>query len=118
MKVTKMLISAMEDSQSCRPDWWYNLVIGFIAAVSVYDAALVLWCANVISFTEQNPVGQFLIQINGGDPTLFVLLKLVGTTLTVLALRRLFQQFRHLAVPVVAGVASVQMSLLLYLSFA
>lgn len=113
-----MLTSAIEESRPSRPDWWYNVVVGFIAAVSVYDAALVIWCANVIAFTEQNPVGQYLIQINGGDPTLFVLLKLAGTTLTVLALRRLFEQFRHLAVPVASGVASVQMTLLMYLSFA
>lgn len=113
-----MFASKTEKSGLGRPGRWYNLVIGFIAAVSVYDAALVIWCANVIAFTEQNPVGRYLIAINGGDPTLFVLLKLAGTTLTVLALRQLFRQFRHLAVPVATGVASVQMSLLLYLSFA
>lgn len=113
-----MFTSVIQVNRITRPDRWYNLLVGFIAAVSVYDAALVILCADVIAFTEQNPVGQYLIRINGDDPTLFILLKLLGTTLTVVALRRLFQRFRHLAVPVVTGVASVQMTLLLYLSFA
>jgi hypothetical protein len=101
-----------------RSGWWYNATVGFIAAVSIYDAALVILYANVIAFTEQNPVGQYLIRINGDDPSLFVILKLIGTALTVAVLLLLFQNLRHLAVPVVTGVASAQMSLLLYLSFA
>ncbi|MBL6706699.1 MAG: hypothetical protein ISQ06_11340 [Planctomycetaceae bacterium] len=101
-----------------RSDWWYNATVGFIAAVSIYDAALVILYANVIALTEQNPVGQYLIRINGDDPSLFVTLKLIGTALTVTVLLLLFQNLRHLAVPVVTGVASAQMSLLLYLSFA
>ncbi|NQV28846.1 MAG: hypothetical protein HQ518_31210 [Rhodopirellula sp.] len=113
-----MITSRLMKTGYCQSDWRYNAVVGFIAAVSVYDAALVLLCAEVIAFTEQNPVGRYLIRINGDDPTLFILLKLIGTALTVLVLLKLFQEFRHLAVPVAAGVASVQMSLLLYLSFA
>jgi len=101
-----------------RSDWWYNATVGFIAFVSIYDAALVVLCSNVIAATEQNPVGRYLIAINGDDPSLFVLLKLIGTALTVVVLLELFQKLRHLAVPVATGVASAQMSLLLYLSFA
>ncbi len=113
-----MFNSQLNETQRLHSDWWYVAVVVFIAAVSVYDAALVIRCANVIALTEQNPVGQFLIRINGDDPSLFVLLKLAGTTLTVFVLLKMFQEVRRLAVPVAAGVASVQMSLLLYLSFA
>lgn len=105
-------------SESHSSDWRYNAIVGFIAAVSIYDAALVVLYADVIAATEQNPIGSYLIAINGDDPSLFVLLKLMGTALTVVVLLELFQKLRHLAVPVVAGVASAQMSLLLYLSFA
>lgn len=104
-----------QDAEFRRSNWCYNAVVGFIVAVSVYDAALVILCADVISFTEQNPVGRYLIRINGDDPSLFLLLKLIGTAMTVTVLLKLFQEFRHLAVPVVA---SAQLSLLLYLSLA
>tara|TARA_R110002072_G_scaffold302354_1_gene484865 strand:+ start:42970 stop:43311 length:342 start_codon:yes stop_codon:yes gene_type:complete len=113
-----MMSLQLQDAEFRRLNWCYNVVVGFIAAVSVYDAALVIQCADVISFTEQNPVGRYLIRINGDDPTLFLLLKLIGTALTVTVLLKLFQEFRHLAVPVVTGVASAQLSLLLYLSLA
>lgn len=113
-----MLSLHLEETELRRSDWWYHGVVGFIAAVSIYDAALVVLVADVIAFTEQNPLGRYLIRINGDDPTLFVLLKLLGTALTVVVLLELFQRFRRLAVPVAAGVASAQMWLLLYLSFA
>lgn len=96
----------------------YSVFVSFIAAVSLYDAALVLYYSDCIIYLEENPVGLFLIKYNDGNPLLFVLLKLVGTGLVVTALLRLFSCFRNLAVPVVTGVASVQMALLLYLSFA
>lgn len=105
-------------SESRSSDLQYYGIVGFIAAVSIYDAALVLIYADVIAATEQNPVGSYLIAINGDDPSLFVVLKLIGTGLTVVVLLEMFQKLRHLAVPVAAGVASAQMSLLLYLSFA
>lgn len=105
-------------SESRPSGWLYKVVVGFIAVVSLYDAALVVLYADVIAATEQNPIGSYLIAINGDDPSLFVLLKLIGTALTVVVLLELFQKLRHLAVPVVTGVASAQMSLLLYLSFA
>lgn len=101
-----------------RSGWWYNAIVGFIALVSIYDAALVVRYADVIAFTEQNPVGQYLIMMNGDDPSLFLLLKLAGTATTVVVLLKLFQGFRSLAIPVVTGVATAQLSLLLYLSFA
>lgn len=113
-----MLLAHLEKTKFRRSDWWYNAIVGFIAAVSIYDAALVVILADVIAFTEQNPVGRYLIKINGDDPSLFVLLKLIGTALTVVVLLELFQTVRRLAIPVATGVASVQMSLMLYLSFA
>jgi hypothetical protein len=113
-----MITSRLKETAIRDSAWWYNAIISFIAAVSIYDAALVILCADVIALTEQNPVGQYLIRINGDDPSLFVLLKLVGTSVAVLVLLKLFQDFRHLAVPVATGVASAQMWLLLYLSFA
>lgn len=101
-----------------RLGWWYNATVVFIAFVSIYDAALVVHCSDVIAATEQNSVGSYLITINGNDPGLLAPLKLISTTLTVVVLFELFQKLRHLADPAATGVASAQMSLLIYLPFA
>ena len=96
----------------------YSAFVSFIAAVSLYDAALVLYYSDCIVYLEENPVGLFLITCNDGNPSLFVAVKLLGTGIVVATLLRLFARFKNLAFPVVTGVASVQMALLLYLSFA
>lgn len=113
--MTSMILNPIRRKLTLRS---YSVFVGFIAAVSLYDAALVLHYSDCIIDMEKNPVGLFLIKYNGGNPFLFVLVKLVGTGLVVAALLRLFARSRSLAVPVVTGVASVQMALLLYLSFA
>ena len=118
LKDQAMPFMDLTKSESRFSDLQYYVIVGFIASVSIYDAVLVVLYADVIAATEQNPVGSYLIAINGDDPSLFVVLKLIGTALTVVVLLELFQKLRHLAVPVVTGVASAQMSLLLYLSFA
>jgi len=94
----------------------YAIGVGFIVAVSLYDAWLVVLYADSILWHEQNPVGLFLLRLNGGDPSLFVSLKLFGTLIVAAVLCWLFRTLRRLAVPVTVGVASVQATLLLYLS--
>lgn len=90
----------------------------FVAAVSVHDAMLVALNANVIGEVEQNPVGRWLIELQGGDVWLFVSLKLVGTAIVCAALVTLYEFRAHLALAASGGVAAFQMGLLWYLTFA
>jgi len=89
-----------------------------VAAVSVHDAMLVVLNADIISEVEQNPVGRWLIELQGGDVWLFVSLKLVGTAIVCAALVTLYEFRTRLALVASGGVASFQVGLLWYLTFA
>ena len=90
----------------------------FVAAVSVHDAMLVILNANVIGDVEQNPVGRWLIALQGGDVWLFVSLKLVGTAVVCAVLVTLYEYRTRLALASSSGVAAFQAGLLWYLTFA
>ena len=89
-----------------------------VAAVSVHDAMLVVLHADIISEVEQNPVGRWLIELQGGDVWLFVSLKLVGTAIVCAVLVTLYEYRTRLALAASSGVASFQAGLLWYLTFA
>ena len=88
----------------------------FIAMVAVHDAYLVVLCRDVILIAEQNPIGRYLIERNGGDIWLFLLAKGAGTVAVCTLLLMLYHYCRRLALAVTGPLASFQLSLLLYLS--
>ena len=65
--------------------------------------------------TEQNPIGRYLLELDGGDVSLFILLKMIGTYIVVAIL----YTFRHYNIRytyvVAASVATAQLILLIYL---
>ena len=87
-----------------------------ITAVSVHDAVLVVLHEEVISEFEQNPLGCWLIRLQGGEVWLFVCTKLAGTALAVAVLVRIYEHYSRLALTVAAPTAAFQLLLLLYLS--
>lgn len=95
--------------------WW---LWAFVAAVSVYDAWLVVVFREIIHYTEENPVGRLLIQLDSNGINYFLGAKAVGTVIVLLALigvHRLSHRHREW---IMGGVASFQAWLLWYLSFA
>jgi hypothetical protein len=92
------------------------MLLFFIAAVSVHDAALVVVNQNLILDVEQNPVGRWLIEANGGSIWPFVAIKLLGTSAACAVVLDLHQRCRPTGLLVAAGVAAFQAGLLLYLS--
>ena len=94
----------------------FGVAVLFIAAVSVHDAALVVLNEQVIADTEQNPMGRWLIQRDGGRVWLFVAVKLLGTAIACAALVALYQSWRTAALAASASLAGFQLWLLLYLS--
>jgi hypothetical protein len=89
-----------------------------VATVSAHDALLVVLNRANIGEYERNPVGRWLIELQGGEVWLFVLVKLVGTAVVCAALVTLYQWRARLALLVGSGVAVFQMILLWYLTFA
>ncbi len=88
----------------------------FIAAVSVHDAVLVVLLEDLIQEFERNPVGCWLIEIAQGSVWLFVLVKLMGTSLVGAAQVMIYQWRPHMALASTSALAGFQLGLLLYLS--
>jgi hypothetical protein len=89
----------------------------FVMAVSVHDAMLVILNDVVICDVEHNPIGRWLIELQDGEVWLFVLVKLVGTSVACAALVTLYRVRADLALAVSKGVALFQAVLLCYLTF-
>ena len=89
----------------------------FVMAVSVHDAMLVILNADIILEVERNPVGRWLIELQGGDIWLFVLTKLLGTAVVCSILVMLYEFRVRQGLLAAGGVASFQMVLLCYLMF-
>ena len=90
----------------------------FIAVVSVHDAALIVVNHSVIAEFEQNPIGRWFLEMQGGDVWLFVFVKLATTSLVCALLVTMFHTYQRLGLLTVSAVASFQMALLCYLSLA
>ena len=89
----------------------------FVMAVSVHDAMLVILNDVVICEVEHNPIGRWLIELQDGEVWLFVLVKLVGTSVACAVLVTLYRVRADLALAVSKGVALFQAVLLCYLIF-
>ena len=89
-----------------------------VVGVSVHDAYLVLLYEDVIETTERNPIGLYLIEINGGGVTALLAAKLIGTCVAASLLMMLHEKKRGLALVVAACLACFQIVLLLYLHLA
>lgn len=94
----------------------FGLLCGLVAAISVYDALLVIVNHEVIVEMEQNPIGRWLLALHSGEVGLFVLVKLAMTALVCTLLLELYERWRRGGLMVVAGVASFQTMLLVYLT--
>jgi len=93
----------------------FAVLILFIAAVSVHDAALVAVNCDVIGDVEQNPIGRWLIQWNAGSVTLFIGTKLLGTALVCAVLASIYEYSRRVGMAVAFPLAIFQAGLLTYL---
>ena len=97
---------------------WESFFVGillYVFAASVYDGYLVVRTGDMIRDFELNPVGLFLINCNGGDPSLFLIAKFIGTLLALAALCALNRRSQRLARPVALSVALFQSGLLIFL---
>jgi hypothetical protein len=93
----------------------FAILLLFIAAVSVHDVMLVVLNHEVILAYEQNPVGRWLIEANGGAVWLFITIKLFCTSMVCTVLFGLYEYRRRLGFAAAGGLAVFQAMLLLYL---
>jgi hypothetical protein len=90
----------------------------FVAAVSLYDGYLVLRTGDEICHFEKNPIGLFLIEHNHGDPSVFLIVKAVGTSIVLAALSVMYRRSQRIALPVASALMVFQAGLLIFLECA
>ncbi len=96
--------------------YWFPIALFVIAFVSLYDTYLIAKYREVISSTEQNPVGLYLIEMGHGGIEVFVRTKLAGTLIVLCVLCFLWKIRSRIVVPVTTTVASWQTGLFVYLT--
>lgn len=103
--------------ETLRPDTARILaaMLGFIAAVSVYDTFLTYQLRDVIAGTERNPICLWLIEMEPSHLGLFIPCKLLGTAFVVGVCGLMYRQSQRYALAVAGGVATFQSWLLCYL---
>ncbi len=101
-----------------RTSAWFLIRCALIAAVSIYDTALIILFRDHILQLERNPMGVWLLKAGAGDIEIFVRVKLAGTVAVVAILTCLWRYNRRTALPVTTSIAAWQTGLLAYLTFA
>lgn len=99
-------------------NYCFPLLVGFIAAVSLFDTFLIVHFSETIFEMEENPIGTWLLQMGGGSVGLFVRAKLAGTLAVVAILLGMYRCRSRKTMPVTTSVAAYQTGLLTYLTLA
>lgn len=89
----------------------------FIIFVSVVDIYWLIQNQSIISKIELNPVGQFLILIDGGKVDLFIICKIIGTSICIGVLYNIFKVNKTKGLIIAGAIAAFQLFLLLFLYF-
>ena len=88
------------------------MIIAIVSAVDIY------WLSRnriTIMQEEANPIGQYLLELDNGDVSLFILIKILGTDLAIAILYILwYVDIKHIHI-IGAAIALAQSILLFYL---
>lgn len=112
-------ISGLNESEAMRSfnQFWFISLCLLIAAISAYDAALIVKFRDHINLMEENPAGRWLLRLGNGQVGIFVRAKLAGTLVVITVLAYLWRYHRRTAFPVTTSLAAWQTALLTYLTF-
>lgn len=119
LEVTQQFSHARETS-GLRVQHWrqFFALWQIIGCISAYDAFLAMKNRNELAGPlgiEENWLGKWLLLLDGGDPSLFLGVKFLGTVLVLGILTNLYLSRPRWGLAVAQGVAAFQMSLLAYL---
>ncbi len=93
----------------------FAAILCFVGGVSLYDGYLVIRTGDEIREYEKNPAGQWLLDCNHGNPTLFLAAKAVGTLIVLASMTALYRRSQRLALPVAYALCLFQSGLLIFL---
>jgi len=97
-------------------NYWFQLSLLLIAAVSLYDTYLIYYFESEIVSMEENPIGCWLLEIGDGEIGIFVRTKLAGTVCVITTLVAMWLYRSRMVFPVTTSVASYQVGLFMYLT--
>lgn len=89
----------------------------FIGLVSAYDTYLSIKFQELLPIHELNPVGRWLLEIDGGSCAAFMGCKFLGTSLALGILQLLYFAWRTVALTVATVLAALQAMLAWYLTY-
>lgn len=95
---------------------WFPVFIVIIAAVSLYDTYLIIRFSDMISIMESNPMGRWLLGVEGGQVGVFVRVKLAGTVLVLSVLMFMWKWRTPMLFPITTTLALWQTCLMIYLT--
>lgn len=93
----------------------FGLLWLFVIFVSVLDGYLAICFRHELLRTELNPVGRWLIRLNGGQVWLLIAAKFFGTVGAATLVLLLFSRWQRAGMVVVAVMAAFQLWLLWFL---
>jgi hypothetical protein len=112
-RLVKRLSGTICVHEACFASLWY--VIGLVSSI---DAYLTIKYQDSIGLLEVNPVGQWLLWIDGGDPSLFIGAKFLGTIIVLSVLWSVYRFNKNRGLTLAGMLGLFQIGLLCYLSFA
>lgn len=89
-----------------------SIIIVLVAAIDTY------WLSknrSIMIHVEQNPIGQYLIQLDDGDVSIFILCKMIGTYTVICMLYTILHYSPKHAIGIATMLALAQLILLYYL---
>lgn len=107
----------MTEQNGPRRLWLFASLWLFVIFVSVLDGYLAIRFRHELHTTELNPMGRWLIQLNGGQVWVLLAAKFVGTVAAATAVLVLYSRRPRLGMTVAAFIAAFQLWLLWYLLF-
>jgi hypothetical protein len=92
-----------------------HICCAIIVIISAIDTYWLSKARDYIEEVEQNPVGRYLISLDNGDVSLFILCKFLGTYIAVAATYAIYKKYPKYGMVVAVSLAVAQICLLLYL---
>ena len=93
---------------------WFPILWSFVGVVSAIDTYLTFRFKDLMWQLESNPVGRYLIAVDGGSVNVFIRTKVAGTIVVLSVLAALHVYRRRWSFPITASIAAFQFALIVY----
>lgn len=100
---------------NARDNIFFWLVFITVLSISTVDLYLLIRFQNVITHEEKNIIGLWLIHLDSGSTALFSAVKMFGTCLSLMLLKKIFLAKRKIGYVVGSLMAAFQIVLIIYL---